>query len=97
MNVYARTQARRMISLVDKLGEVYKPENKCAEYLRHLKKANGIGDKPMPQLKLTIPEPWWRRRDSNTLLDNHLQLNVYYTLTTHSLQFPALEGVYEER
>jgi len=66
MNVYARTQDRRMISLVDKLGEVYKPESKCAEYVRRLKiKVNGIGDKPMPQLKLTIPEPWWRRRDSN--------------------------------
>ena len=66
MNVYARTQDRKMISLVDKLGEVYKPESKCAEYVRRLKiKVNGIGDKPMPQLKLTIPEYWWRRRDSN--------------------------------
>jgi len=61
--------------------------------LRHLKKANGIGDKPMPQLKLTIPEPWWRRRDSKLLDTNNIQSTEpkqfrsrYHTILLSSMQ-----------
>ena len=63
MNVYAKTQDQKMVNLVEKLGEAYKPASKCAEYVRRLKIiAKGIGDKPMPHLKLKFPDEWWRWR-----------------------------------
>jgi len=66
MNVYAKAQDKKMVNLIERLGDVYKPQQKCAEYVRRLKIiTTDMCSKPMPHLKLKLPEGWWRRRDSN--------------------------------
>jgi len=63
MNVYARAQDTKMVSLVEKLGEAYKPVSKSAEYVRRLKIiTDRINNKPLPRLRLRLDGEWWRTR-----------------------------------